>query len=223
MTDESLRQPMVTIDWAEITAAAPATPLQQCGVLGDVSESETLSLSQLTRLGLVRLNSLQPFEVLRSGLAAHNLPLSSGVNQCLGEDPSVLCLAPHEWLFFSEFLGPERLLAAILPAIDPDRSAVLDVTDALAVFRLAGAAAPWLLNKLCGLDLQGRQQLGPHCARTRLQDTPLTLHYRPAEGQTRRPVFDLLCDRSLARYTWELLLRSQPHAEELYRHHGSFS
>jgi sarcosine oxidase gamma subunit len=87
------------------------------------------------------------------------------------------------------------------------------MSDGFAVFRLQGNGSPWLLCKLSGLDFLAGRAAGQHCARTKLGQVAVVIHYHQAENKAF--VFDLLVDRSYARYLWELLAASAPHADEL--------
>ena len=195
----------------------PDTALDQAGVAEHSVQSDTIGLRQLTGVTLLCIHSLQPADALNAALAAHDLALPAKVNHSLGQDPVALCLAPREWWLFSEFLSFDRLAQSILPAIDSQLTAVLDFSAAAAVFRISGSGAPHLLNKLSGLDFHSGTAGGAHCARTRLQHAAATLHYHRPGGQAHEFVFDLIIDRSLALYAWQLLTASIPHAEELTR------
>ena len=136
-------------------------------------------------------------------------PTSTG--DCLGGDPAVLCLRPREWLCVSDSTGADTLRARYRSATDRASTAVHDLSDGLAAVRLSGPAAPWLLAKLSGLDFLAGAAGGPHCARTRMGQAAVVVQYRGRETGS----FDLFVDRSLARYLWELLVDSAPHAGQL--------
>jgi heterotetrameric sarcosine oxidase gamma subunit len=178
-------------------------------------------LRELTGTTLLRLHSLEPFTRLCETLKAGGISLPGRVNQCLGQDPAVLCLAPRQWLLFSESLPGEHLMDRLEPLIDRHRTALLDTSAGLAVFRLAGSAAPWLLSKLGGLDFHSANGAGAHCARTRLQHAAVTIHYHQPAGDSGQSVFDLIVDCSIAAWLGQLLTASIPHAEHLYHHHGA--
>lgn len=209
-----------TSNWHQLARQPPVTPLQQSGVAQGQYRSASINLRELSGSTLLRLHSLLPTEVLRTALAPGTIPLPGAVNQSLGHDPSVLCLAPGEWLLFSEFQDFSHLSGLLGSAIEAHHTAVLDLSAAFTVFRLSGGAAPWLLNKLCGLDIQRHTTAGAQCARTRLQHAGLLLHQHRPGGQTDHHVFDLIIDRSFALYSWRLLLASIPHAEQLAQLHG---
>ena len=193
----------------------PDTALQQAGVIDLNHVGGSISLRELSGIALLRIHSLRPFPEIRSRMLACDITLPAEVNQSLGMDPSAMCLAPGEWLLFSEYLGYRRLSSQVQPAIEPHQTVALDLSDGFAVFRLSGSGAPWLLNKLSGLDFQKCIASAPWCARTRLQQVAVTLHYHQPGGLTHAPVFDLIADRSMAAYLWRLLVAAAPHAEEL--------
>lgn len=195
-------------------------PLQQAGLQHWAHTSEQFQLALLTNVTLLRLHTLQPREELATRLQGSGMELPGPVNACAGQDPSVLCLAPAEWLVFSEYLSTSQLLPVLQAAIDPERTALLDQTAAFAVFRLGGPVAPWLLSKCGGLDWQSGMAGGPHCCRTLLEQLPAIVHYHPLRHASGAAVFDVMLDRSLARHGWQLFLRNLPHARQLLARHG---
>jgi sarcosine oxidase gamma subunit len=122
---------------------------------------------------------------------------------------------------FSEYLGYRRLTEQVRKAADGHHTVALDFSDGLTVFRLTGNGIPWLLGKLSGLDFGGGLPAAAYCARTRLQHVSATLHYHQPGGLATESVFDLIVDRNVARYLWELLVASAPHAEELEQQFGN--
>jgi len=56
---------------------------------------------------------------------------------------------------------------------------------------------------------------GQHCACTRVAHAAVVVHYHQPGGGDSPFLFDLLFDRSLARYLWELLIASAAHADDL--------
>jgi len=199
-------------------AAVPPSPLQQAGLQGDPFHSNSIELKEITSATILRLHSLTSAETLAAALETQGLTLPLQTNQSTGSDPAALCLRPREWLLFSEHSEAEHLASQIRPAIDPDQTTLLNTSDGLATFRLSGPGAPWLLSKLSGLDfLGGSSGAGAvqHCARTRMAHAAVLVHYhRPGDGDLPF-VFDLLFDRSLAKYLWELLSESAEHADDL--------
>lgn len=193
------------------------TPLQQAGVHDTRFEHPDLVLRELADVALLRLHSLEEPAALAVALAAAGIDLLLETNAAAGRNPAVLCLRPSEWLLLDSGNDADELIAQIAPRLDPGRTALIDLSDGLAVVRLTGAAAPWLLGKLSGLDFLAGVARGQHAARTRLGDIAVVLHYHPDAGGP--PRFDLVFDRSVASYLWDLLNDAAPHAGELHAAH----
>jgi len=195
------------------------TPLQQAGVRNTRLEYPDLVLDEVANLTLLRLHSLDRPAALAGALAEARIDLPLETNAATGRNPAVLCLRPGEWLLLDAGDDGAGLIARVASRLDPRRTALIDVSDGLGVFRLTGAAAPWLLGKLSGLDFLAGVGTGQHAARTRLGDIAVVLHYRPDADTS--PRFDLLFDRSMAGYLWDLLNDAAPHAGELHTVHGT--
>ena len=212
---------MKTVDWSEFIDAPPCTALQQAGVEDRSFISAQISLRELDEITLLRLRSLQEFNALESSMAACGIVLPAKVNDRSGRDPVALCQAPRDWLLFSERISAKQLLEQMQPALNVQHTIALDLSSALAVFRLSGSAAPWVLSKLCGLNVHAGINTAAHTARTRLQHAAVTLHYHTVNGPPTMPVFDLIFDRAYAAYLWQLLVASVPHAEQLNQLYGA--
>ncbi len=208
-------------NWNEFIDAPPCTALQQGGVEDRSFISTGISLRELDGITLLRLRSLQEFNALESSMAACGIMLPAKVNACSGQDPAVLCQAPRDWLLCSERISTQQLLAQMQPALNAQHTIALDLSSALAVFRLSGSAASWVLSKLCGLDVHAGIRTAAHTARTRLQHAAVTLHYHAGEGPASMPVFDLIFDRAYAIYLWQLLVASVPHAQQISQLYGT--
>lgn len=165
-------------------------------------ECQTISLEEVTGMSITRLRS--------PGMPAQ---LPTGTGQYAGGDPTVLCLRPGEWLSVSESLSPRDLVEKMTAMAGGECSTIHDCSHGLAVFRLRGKGSPWLLGKLSGLDYQAGIKTGRHCARTRMGHISVLVHYRQVDDGTFG--FDLVLDRSYARYLWELLTASAAHANDL--------
>jgi heterotetrameric sarcosine oxidase gamma subunit len=201
--------------------------LRQAGVRERRFDAAGLCMGEIEDPVLVRLRSLEPPGEGR--LAALTLPLHVGevgpVTLVDGESPDALCLAPGEWLL----VGPARaatsrppdLVAQLQRELASDLTAVFDQSDGLAGLRISGAAAPWLLGKLSCLDFARGTAAGPHCARTRMGDATVSVHYHALPDAAW--AFDLYVDRSLAHALWALLTASAPHAAELHENFGAFA
>jgi heterotetrameric sarcosine oxidase gamma subunit len=191
------------IDWTP-------SALRQAGIMESDFSTGTLSIREVAGASFVRMHALTDL----AGEASTLIDLPQRTGQCTGGHPAILCLRPREWLFFSETTGPGDLLQHVIGTVDPAQTAVWNQSDALAVFRVSGEASAWLLCKLSGLDFLAGASSGPHCASTRMGQAAVMVHYHQAEGE--QFVFDLILDRSLAPYLWDLLRESAPHAGELH-------
>lgn len=207
-----------------IAAAKPGTPLAQAGIAVRHHAGPGLELEELHGVTLARLYCLGPAPAQADAFTSCGLTLPVRVNGCAGQDPAALCLAPGEWLLRSEFLDFQRLQKQLAPALSGSDTLLLDHSAGYAAFRIAGSAAPWLLQKLCCIDVCGGLAGGAHVAQARLDQAAVILHYHQPGGRAGPAVFDyvfdLVFDRSLARYVWQLLLLSAPHATELSSQHG---
>ena len=183
--------------------------LRQAGIDQLEFKSESLEMKEIAGASIVRMHSLQDNQPLSSG--QFELPVKTG--QCCGCNPAVLCIRPQEWLLISETTEAAQLLHQVQCNIDRELTSANDNSDGLAIFRLSGIGAPWLLSKLSALDYLEGAAAGEHCTRTRMGHVAVVIHYHRAESD--QFVFDLVFDRSMAKYLWELLLASVPHAADL--------
>lgn len=192
-----------------MTASSASSALAQCALDSHSYSSDNLQLVERPGAALLRVHSLR--DLPGEGEAFAGWPARTGA--CLDADPAVLCLRPREWLLVSETLDAAALCARLGDAVDRAATAVYDQSDGLARFRLSGRAAPWLLAKVGALDFTGDAFSQARCTRTRLGQIAVLVHFRGQADGT----FDLIVDRSLARYLWELLIDAAPHAAELAR------
>ena len=178
--------------------------LQQAGINCLEFSSDSLEMKEILGASIVRLHSLQDVRQLNSG----ELELPEKTGQCRGSNPAALCLRPREWLLISNVTEPVELLAYAKSNLGAERTAIYDNSDGLAIFRLSGSGAPWLLSKLSSLDYLAGTAAGEHCTRTRMGKIAVVVHYHQAGDD--QFVFDLLFDRSVAKYLWDLLSDIRP-------------
>ena len=186
-----------------------SSALKQAGINCLEFSSYSLEMKEISGASIVRLHSLQDAGQLNSG----QLDLPEKTGQCSGSNPAALCLRPREWLLISNATEPVELLAYAKSNLGAERTAIYDNSDGLAIFRLSGSGAPWLLSKLSGLDYLTGTAAGEHCTRTRMGKIAVVVHYNQAGDD--QLVFDLIFDRSVAKYLWDLLSVSAPHADDL--------
>lgn len=130
-----------------------------------------------------------------------------------GEDVEVLCL-DDGWLVVTPGGREEVLQRRLRQALDGQVAAVTDLTDARAVFHLAGPLAREVLAKGGALPLDAATRPG-HCWRARLGGVDGIVQQtddRPVSGTaTRQPCFRLYVPVSLARgvVSWVLAAVSE--------------
>jgi len=91
----------------------------------------------------------------------------------------------------------------------------LDRSHGLVVLRLTGHRVPWLLAQLAALDFPALAgAAAPRCDQTRLAQIRVVVLTRPTP-EAGVASFDLLVERSLARYLWERLADAAHHVETL--------
>ena len=121
----------------------------------------------------------------RARLAGAELPSQVGAVSLARA--RALCLAPNEWLIVS----PD----ASVPGMAEQGLALVDVSDALAVLEIRGAAAREALSRGCGLDLHPEAFPAGRCARTRFAQIAIILEcLGPQEA------FELTAARSYLQY-----------------------
>lgn len=137
------------------------------------------------------------FDVVRRtlGLDLPTVPNTAAA----GTDATILWLAPDEWLIVA---SPDAA-SDLPPALDACHAAVMDMSDALCVIRIAGERARDALAQGCSLDLHPRAF--PGVARTRLAKADVLLH---AVDGSAAPAFDIYVARSYADYLWRWLIAS---------------
>lgn len=175
---------------------------------------EGLTMNEVCGLALVRLHAPPRIALAQ----ANSVALPSETGECLSGDPTLLCLRPGEWLSVSERQSPNSLLSKQRSFAEEFGGSAWDESDGLAVLRLNGAAAVWLLRKNCSLELPVRHADQAWCGRTRLGQISVLMHYH-VNGLAQ--CYDLYIDRSLIRYAWALLDNAAPHAVELWQSHGA--
>lgn len=192
--------------------------LKQAGLTTQDFRSASLQLRLVEDVTLLKIHSLENVESTPVSLAGSDLMLPMTTGQSCGSDPTALCLRPQEWLLSSENHDGARLISELQSVFDPLQTALIDLSHGLAVFRLSGPGAPWLLGKLSCLDFLSGQSITQHCARTRMAHSTVLVHYHQAGGD--EYCFDLIFDRSIAKYMWTLLTESSAHADDLTATHS---
>ena len=193
--------------------------LTQAGLAAQNFRSTSLQLQLVEEVTLLKIHSLESVGSSTMSLAGSDLMLPMTTGQSFGSDPAALCLRPQEWMLFSEIQDGACMMSDLQAAFDPLRTALIDLSHGLTVFRLSGPGAPWLLSKLSCLDFLFGHSGTQHCARTRIGHSSVLVHYHQAGDD--KFCFDLIFDRSIAKYMWALLTESSAHADDLTATHAS--
>src|SRR4051812_10040922 len=126
-------------------------------------ERDALQVTRVAGRAAVRLKSWQP------GAATFTVAPDS-------EEPfRVLQLGPGEWLAISDAFDGTKLQQQLERSLRERGMAVVDLSQGLAVLRVAGPAAREVLSKGCGLDMHSRSFPAGHCARTRFAQLPVII------------------------------------------------
>jgi sarcosine oxidase, subunit gamma len=149
---------------------------------------------------LLRLKSWQrpPAPVVLCGQA-----LPGQVGETLGGTMRVQCIGPGDWLIRSHDSLLSHLREEFEAGMSKRGACLVDLSDALACFEVAGFAARHTLSKGCGLDLHPRAFPVGRCARTRFAQIPTVV-----EHLNDSPCFELCVARSHGNYLHSWLIDS---------------
>lgn len=178
--------------------------LQQSGLAMNRHEAPGLCIEELTGC---RITGLRRLPLAKTSELPRDWPRR--VDEVGRHGAPLLCLRPDECLLVETSPVQGAMRPGALPGV-----LVSDRSHALALLRLNGSAAPWLLAKLGSLDFRAART--EHCAQTRLAQQRVIVHghFPETDGVY---TWDLLVERSLARHLFERLLEATPHALELSR------
>tara|TARA_B100000963_G_scaffold333369_1_gene325645 strand:- start:67 stop:681 length:615 start_codon:yes stop_codon:yes gene_type:complete len=112
----------------------------------------------------------------------------------------VVWLGPDEFMIICEAGKDEELASAINASFGSHHAAVTDITDALAAFKLKGAAVRQVLAKGCALDLHQSSFASGDAAQTLLSQAAVTI-MALADDE-----FFIICRTSFAPYLHDWLL-----------------
>ena len=166
-------------------------------------ESDTVRLRELPLSGYVslRLDPRDRAAVAAAGsvIGTAQLPLTANTwVSALGLE--VLWQAYDEWLFVTPDGTQAALASTLRGALPGSRWAVVDVSDLRAGFEVRGTHARDVLQKGCAVDLHPRVFAAGVCVQTALARVRVTLR-RMNDPLT----YQVLAERSYARYLWEWL------------------
>ena len=140
--------------------------------------------------------------ILRAGLgssAAAGLGVAFGTSRREG-DTLVLGQRPREWML----LGTVEANAALVAGLETTgHVSVVDHTHSRALFRLSGARAAALLEKVCGLDWSDAMTPDGAVVSASVAKVGCDL---AREDREETPTYLVACDRSFGQYLFDALL-----------------
>jgi sarcosine oxidase subunit gamma len=168
-------------------------------------EGEGARLVELPHVGKVILRGSDS-EITGAVRGALELELPMAANTSIETRPvSALWLGPDEWMLTCAPGSEDAVAESLRAALAGAHAAVVDVSDARAVFRLSGGAARTVLAKGCALDLHPRAFALGDVAQTRLAKADVVVHQTIDEDDNDGPIFDIYVARSFADYLWRWL------------------
>lgn len=132
-----------------------------------------------------------------------------GQRGCLiNGNTGVAWMSPDELLVLVPYVGVADSLADIKKALGQAHGLAVNVSDARAMFHVAGAKAHEVLAKLCPVDFSSGTFQRETIRRTRMAQVPA------AVWQSGDDAYSVICFRSQARYVFDLLcVAAQPGSE----------
>jgi sarcosine oxidase, subunit gamma len=150
------------------------------------------SLREIGPLGMVTLRARPDAAGLAAALGS--VPAVRGIVEAQGR--RIAWMSPDEYLILSEPTDVHQVLDVIKKSMQSAHHLAVDVSDARAVFRLAGPDTDTALSRLCPVDF-ARLPAG-EVRRTRLAQVACAL-WREGDGIT------VVTFRSVARYAFDVL------------------
>jgi heterotetrameric sarcosine oxidase gamma subunit len=147
---------------------------------------------------LVRLRV--PLAEVAEAAARLDLPIEPLSSR--GEAPSVLWIAPDQWLLVDDTASASELIEGVRSRLGTVLHSATDASDALACFLVGGSAGRGLLAMASGVDFD-RSSFGPgKCVRTRFAKLAVVIRAIEADR------FELFFDSSAAEYLERWLRRA---------------
>jgi sarcosine oxidase, subunit gamma len=174
----------------------PVTP-QVVTPLGGLSAEGIAVVREIGPVGMIMLrvkNGTEGIESAFKSVTGADLPARRAITRHDGR--AVAWMSPDEYLLILPRAEVGAALATLSAALEGRHHLAVDVSDARAVFRVEGARADEVVQKLCPVDLQ---TLAPdEVRRTRAAQVAAAL-WREGEGIT------VVTFRSVARYAFDIL------------------
>jgi len=138
-----------------------------------------------------------------TGASGMKLP-AQGMANCEG-DKGICWMSPDELLVLCPYDGVAETLEKMHKSLGKAHALAVDVSDARAMFRVAGKGARDVMAKLAPVDLRTAAFTPGMFRRSRLAQVPAAFWMRDDD------TFDIICFRSNAQYVFDLLkVAAQP-------------
>lgn len=164
--------------------------------------NETVQIAELSGRAITRLQSW----AVSLGATAETSSLTL-VPPGLGDDVRILAVSCVEWFAISDTLGGPTLHERLWRYAANQDIAAVDLTCAVKVLRVEGAAARRVLAQGCGLDLHPQGFPAGRAVRTRFAQLSVIVHCIDPRSR-----FDLYVGRSYETYLRSWLLDCYPDA-----------
>lgn len=154
-------------------------------------------VAELGLCGMVAIRCDLGSKTLSSALKSQGFDVPAQRQITAGTDGSIAWMGPDELLILCDYANAPALHLALTEALAAEHALVTNVSDARAVFRVAGPKADQVLQKLCPVDLPALKS--GEIRRTRAAQVAVALWRSGAEEIT------LVSFRSVAGYVMGLL------------------
>ena len=185
---------------ASAPVSAPAAPM------GNASFDGFASIREIGPLGMISLRAKPDVPGLAEAFSALGLTLPEPRRITIAGDKAAGWMSPDEYLLILPYSQIAAALASLAHSLAGQHHLAANVSDARAVFHIAGAKADQVLKKIAPVDIDG---LAPgEIRRTRAAQVAAAF-WADGEGYT------LVCFRSVAGYMMALLSHSALPGSEL--------
>jgi sarcosine oxidase subunit gamma len=164
-------------------------------------QCDTLRIEELAQRGIIRLqgpSSDRQFCTEVEQITGLELPPPCQLNG--RGDITWAWVNPNEWLLMIPLDDEDLMLERLKPCQENRLATATIISDSRVTFRVGGSEACDLLAKGCGLDFHLREFVVGNALITLFAQIP-TMITRPNEAS-----FEIIVDRSQARYLWQWLL-----------------
>ncbi len=179
---------------------------------GAFDDTGIATISEVPLQGMITLRGdLSSAAVKKTVKAACGYAVPKPGHAEVSGDTGVAWMSPDEVLVLCPYADVTATISKMQTALGSAHSLVVNVSDARASFRIAGAHPRDVMAKLCPVDVSRDAFTPGMFRRTRMAQVPAAFWMPDADG------FQVICFRSQARYVFDLLcVAAQPGSETRY-------